>query len=152
MRTVRHPITMFIVGVLVVIGIGVGVVAATGNSGLGYGSAADLLHALGCSGVSAQSSSRATATCSGPKGVRWHTEAFLVPPGITPQKYTIALVLGQVAGLYERHVQFGGMLLGPNWLLTIPATVHPGAWASRIGTETGSVVNWNEFVQKVSPS
>jgi hypothetical protein len=31
MRTVRHPITMFVVAVLVVIGIGVGVVAATTN-------------------------------------------------------------------------------------------------------------------------
>ena len=30
-RTVRHPITMFIVGVLVVIGIGVGVLEATGT-------------------------------------------------------------------------------------------------------------------------
>lgn len=33
-RTVRHPITMFIVGVLVVIGIGVGVLEATGTAGL----------------------------------------------------------------------------------------------------------------------
>ena len=31
MRTVRHPITMFIIGMLVVIGVGVGVVAATTN-------------------------------------------------------------------------------------------------------------------------
>lgn len=152
MRTVRHPITMFIVAVLAVIAVGVGVLVATGNSGLGFGSAADLLHVLGCSGVSTQSSSRATATCSGPDGVRWKTEAFLVPPGKTAEKYTIALVLGQVTGLYESHVQFGGMLLGPNWLLTIPATAHPGAWASRIGTEAGSVVNWNEFVERVSPS
>ena len=34
MRTIRHPITMFFVVVLVVIGIGVGVLAATGTSGL----------------------------------------------------------------------------------------------------------------------
>jgi hypothetical protein len=152
MHRLRHPITTFVVTVLAVIAIGVGISAATGNGGLGYGSAADLLHSLGCAGVLAQSSSRATAQCSGPSGVRWQTEALLVPPGKTPEKYTIALVLGQVAGLYESHVQFGGMLLGPHWLLTIPVTAHPGAWASRIGAETGSVVNWNEFVQKVSPS
>ena len=152
MRKLRHAIALFVVAVLAVIGLGVGIVAARGNGGLSNGSAADLLQSLGCSGVSARSSSRATAHCSGPNGVRWQTEAFLVPPGKTPEKYTVAFVLGQVAGLYESHVQFGGMLLGPNWLLTIPPTPHPGAWASRIGKETGSVVNWNQFVEKVSPS
>jgi hypothetical protein len=152
MHKLKHPIALFIVIVLAIIAIGVGIIVATGSGGLGYGSASDLLHTIGCTGVSAQLSSRATAQCSGPNGVRWQTEAFLVPPGKTPEKYTIALILGQVAGLYGSHLQFGGMLLGPNWLLTIPATAHPGAWASRIGTETGTVVNWNEFVQKVSPS
>jgi hypothetical protein len=36
MRTVRHPITMFIMAVLAVIGIGVGVLAGTGNAALSH--------------------------------------------------------------------------------------------------------------------
>ena len=36
MRTVRHPITMFLMAVLAVIGIGVGVVAGTGNAALSH--------------------------------------------------------------------------------------------------------------------
>ncbi len=102
-----------------------------------FSSATALFRALGCSDLSVQSQSRASAVCLAPDHVRWQAVASVWPQGGTPDVFVP--VDTTVVELF----------LGPNWTLTVPsAEDRDASLLARIARVTGSLpgygqVNWN---------
>ncbi len=150
MHRVRHPITMFVLAVLAVIGIGVGVVEATGDNLSGqinslsapvhYRSAAALLDSLGCQDIAVVSPNSATGTCPLPDQASWQAIALFRPRGQSSQGI-VSIVAGDGGGSEAL-----GTFVGPDWTVTEISTDGIEALLSRIERLTRSRVrtHWEQ--------